>query len=144
MFKPVRIIASVIMLMAIGMCFISAFLLPAALCILFVIIEYCAMAWYSLSYIPYARDVSYGVLDGRLTAGGQGPCIKVHLDSMLDRRYNVVNLHYTDLLWLLAHVPRTHTALRSVLHVEEALGLLVICRQRWTNAATTARLCGVS
>lgn len=58
MFKPVRIIASVIMLMAIGMCFINAFLLPAALCILFVIIEYCAMAWYSLSYIPYARDVS--------------------------------------------------------------------------------------
>lgn len=63
MFKPVRIIASLIMLGAIAMCFISAFLLPAALCILFVIIEYCAMLWYSLSYIPYARDVSYQHLD---------------------------------------------------------------------------------
>lgn len=58
MFKPVRAAAAIVMLLAIVMCFVAAFLLPPALCILFVIIEYCAMAWYSLSYIPYARDVS--------------------------------------------------------------------------------------
>ncbi|KAL1408551.1 hypothetical protein Q8F55_005364 [Vanrija albida] len=57
MFKPVRIAATIIMFLALAMVFVSAFLLkPAFLCIIFVIIEYCAMTWYSLSYIPYARS----------------------------------------------------------------------------------------
>ncbi|WOO82345.1 Vesicle transport protein SFT2B [Vanrija pseudolonga] len=57
MFKPVRIVATIVMFAAIGMCFVAAFVMrPAFLCIIFVIIEYLAMAWYSLSYIPYARS----------------------------------------------------------------------------------------
>ncbi|RSH78204.1 uncharacterized protein EHS24_002665 [Apiotrichum porosum] len=55
MWKPVRLVATIIMFAAIVLTFVSAFVLPAVLCIIFVIIQYLAMAWYSLSYIPYAR-----------------------------------------------------------------------------------------
>lgn len=58
MFKPVRIVATVLMLASIIMTFVSAFVLPTILCIIFVIIQYLAYLWYSLSYIPYARTVS--------------------------------------------------------------------------------------
>ncbi|RDB21331.1 Vesicle transport protein SFT2B [Hypsizygus marmoreus] len=56
MFKPVRVIASIVFLASIGMVFIAAFVLNNdILCIIFVIIEYLAYTWYTLSYIPYAR-----------------------------------------------------------------------------------------
>ncbi|EAL19132.1 hypothetical protein CNBH2310 [Cryptococcus deneoformans B-3501A] len=57
MFKPVRIVATVLMLASIIMTFVSAFVLPTILCIIFVIIQYLAYLWYSLSYIPYARTM---------------------------------------------------------------------------------------
>ncbi|KAK1921975.1 SFT2-domain-containing protein [Papiliotrema laurentii] len=57
MFKPVRIVATVLLFASVAMCFVSAFVLPAILCIVFVIIQYLAYLWYSLSYIPYARTV---------------------------------------------------------------------------------------
>nr|KIR88314.1 hypothetical protein I308_01377 [Cryptococcus tetragattii IND107] len=57
MFKPVRIIATVLMLASIVMTFVSAFVLPTILCIIFVIIQYLAYLWYALSYIPYARTM---------------------------------------------------------------------------------------
>jgi len=57
MFKPVRVIASVVFLASIGLVFVGAFVLGnEILCIIFVIIEYLAYTWYTLSYIPYARD----------------------------------------------------------------------------------------
>ncbi|KAH7912248.1 SFT2-domain-containing protein [Hygrophoropsis aurantiaca] len=56
MFKPVRIVATVIFLASIGLVFVGAFVLKnEILCIVFVIIEYLAYTWYTLSYIPYAR-----------------------------------------------------------------------------------------
>jgi len=56
MFKPVRIVASIVFLAMIGMIFISAFLLNnGTLCIIFLVLEYIAFLWYTLSYIPYAR-----------------------------------------------------------------------------------------
>jgi len=56
MFKPVRIIASIVFLASIGLVFVGAFVLRnEVLCIVFVIIEYLAYTWYTLSYIPYAR-----------------------------------------------------------------------------------------
>lgn len=71
MFKPVRLVATIIMLLSIVLCFVFAFVLSSVVCIVFVIIQYLAwvesgwtatdnrMLWYSLSYIPYARDVSW-------------------------------------------------------------------------------------
>jgi len=57
MFKPVRVIATIIFLGSIGLVFVGAFVIKSdILCIIFVIIEYLAYTWYTLSYIPYARS----------------------------------------------------------------------------------------
>lgn len=42
MWKPVRLVATIIMFAAIVLTFVSAFVLPAVLCIIFVIIQYLA------------------------------------------------------------------------------------------------------
>jgi hypothetical protein len=56
MFKPVRVVATIIFLASIGLVFVGAFVLRNdVLCLIFVIIEYLAYTWYNLSYIPYAR-----------------------------------------------------------------------------------------
>jgi len=56
MFKPVRIVASIVFLAMIVMIFISAFVIGSStLCFIFVVLEYLAFLWYTLSYIPYAR-----------------------------------------------------------------------------------------
>jgi len=56
MFKPVRIVATIIFLACIGLVFVGAFVIKSdVLCIVFVILEYLAYTWYTLSYIPYAR-----------------------------------------------------------------------------------------
>ncbi|KAI0306775.1 SFT2-domain-containing protein [Multifurca ochricompacta] len=56
MFKPVRVLATIVFLAMIVMIFIAAFVLSnGTLCIIFVICEYLAFLWYTLSYIPYAR-----------------------------------------------------------------------------------------
>ncbi|EPQ58071.1 SFT2-domain-containing protein [Gloeophyllum trabeum ATCC 11539] len=56
MFKPVRVLATIIFLGSIVLVFVGAFVIGSdLLCILFVIIEYLAYTWYTLSYIPYAR-----------------------------------------------------------------------------------------
>ncbi|WVQ74223.1 hypothetical protein IAR50_003818 [Cryptococcus sp. DSM 104548] len=55
MFKPVRVVATILLFAAIIMTFVSAFVLPTVLCIIFVIVQYLAYLWYTLSYIPYAR-----------------------------------------------------------------------------------------
>ncbi|KAJ8093115.1 hypothetical protein PM082_020600 [Marasmius tenuissimus] len=54
MFKPVRIIATIIFLASIGLIFVGAFVIENG--VLFVIIQYLAYTWYTLSYIPYARQ----------------------------------------------------------------------------------------
>ncbi|KAH9998151.1 SFT2-domain-containing protein [Russula compacta] len=57
MFKPVRVIATIIVFAMIIMIFISAFVLRSGtLSIIFVVLEYLAFLWYTLSYIPYARS----------------------------------------------------------------------------------------
>jgi len=57
MFKPIRVVASIIFLASIGLVFVAAFVLHSEiLCLVFVIIEYLAYTWYTLSYIPYARS----------------------------------------------------------------------------------------
>lgn len=77
MFKPVRVVATIIFIAMIIMIFISAFvlrsgplsisklqpsplfphnLLKRGLVLVFVVLEYLAFLWYTLSYIPYARS----------------------------------------------------------------------------------------
>ncbi|TDL27273.1 SFT2-domain-containing protein [Rickenella mellea] len=56
MFKPVRVVATFLLLGSIGLIFVGAFVLDnGILCIIFVIIQFLAYTWYTLSYIPYAR-----------------------------------------------------------------------------------------
>ncbi|KAJ7632207.1 SFT2-domain-containing protein [Roridomyces roridus] len=57
MFKPVRVVATIVFLACIGLVFVGAFVLGnEILCLIFVILEYLAYTWYSLSYIPWARS----------------------------------------------------------------------------------------
>lgn len=57
MFKPVRILATIVFIASIVLVFVGAFVIRSdILCIIFVIIEYLAYLWYNLSYIPYARS----------------------------------------------------------------------------------------
>jgi len=56
MFKPVRVIATIVFLASIVLVFVGAFVIGSdILCLIFVIIEFLAYTWYTLSYIPYAR-----------------------------------------------------------------------------------------
>jgi len=56
MFKPVRVVASIVFLASIALVFVGAFVIKNdVICIIFVIVEYLAYTWYTLSYIPYAR-----------------------------------------------------------------------------------------
>ncbi|KAL1121996.1 hypothetical protein AAG570_003404, partial [Ranatra chinensis] len=57
MFNPTRVVATVMVLVMIGLTLFAAIKKNAGLCLLFIILEWLAMTWYSLSYIPYARDV---------------------------------------------------------------------------------------
>ncbi|KAG8961467.1 hypothetical protein FRC03_005356 [Tulasnella sp. 419] len=62
MFKPVRVVATLILIASIGLIFVGAFVIKNdLLCIIFVIIEYLAYTWYCLSYIPYARKFVKGL-----------------------------------------------------------------------------------
>ena len=45
MFKGTRIVATIILFISIVMTFVSAFVLPTILCIIFVIIQYLAFLW---------------------------------------------------------------------------------------------------
>ncbi|KAF5295176.1 hypothetical protein FQR65_LT10564 [Abscondita terminalis] len=57
MFASTRVIATVIVLASFVLTLVSAiYLHKAVLALVFIIIQSLAMTWYSLSYIPYARD----------------------------------------------------------------------------------------
>ncbi|GLV34884.1 uncharacterized protein CBL_09364 [Carabus blaptoides fortunei] len=57
MFAPTRIIATIIVIVSIALTLFAAIKAnKPGLALLFIIIQSVAMTWYSLSYIPYARD----------------------------------------------------------------------------------------
>lgn len=57
MFAATRVIATIVMFACLVMTLLCAFLWHnKGLVFLFVILQFLAMTWYSLSYIPYARD----------------------------------------------------------------------------------------
>jgi len=63
MFKPVRVIATIVFLASIVLVFIAAFVLKSdIICLIFVLIEFLAYTWYTLSYIPYARSAVLKVI----------------------------------------------------------------------------------
>ncbi|XP_014213154.1 vesicle transport protein SFT2A isoform X1 [Copidosoma floridanum] len=57
MFAPTRIIATILVFVSLGLALYFALIRRIAITsLLFIIIQTLAMLWYSLSYIPYARD----------------------------------------------------------------------------------------
>ncbi|CAO1632464.1 unnamed protein product [Sympodiomycopsis kandeliae] len=63
MFKPVRIVATIILFVAFAMVWIAAFAIHSEiLALVFVIVLWLAYLWYCLSYIPYARDAVKGAV----------------------------------------------------------------------------------
>lgn len=56
-FAETRILATVLVLVTIVLTLVASFgLKKPGLALLFIILQWLAMTWYSLSYIPYARD----------------------------------------------------------------------------------------
>ncbi|CAO1619757.1 unnamed protein product [Parajaminaea phylloscopi] len=63
MFKSIRLVATLILFAAFAMVWVSAFALHSGIAaIVFVVVLYLAYIWYSLSYIPYARDMVKGMV----------------------------------------------------------------------------------
>uniref|UniRef100_U3FW03 Vesicle transport protein n=1 Tax=Micrurus fulvius TaxID=8637 RepID=U3FW03_MICFL len=57
MFEPTRLIVTIVMLLSLILTLFAAFWWQKkGLALLFCILQFMAMTWYSLSYIPYARD----------------------------------------------------------------------------------------
>jgi lysylphosphatidylglycerol synthetase-like protein (DUF2156 family) len=58
MFEPTRIIASIVYILMIVLTFIAGLVMQnVLLAVICTVGQYISMAWYSLSYIPYARDM---------------------------------------------------------------------------------------
>ncbi|XP_003441055.1 vesicle transport protein SFT2A [Oreochromis niloticus] len=57
MFEPTRLIATIVMLLCLVLTLCSVFWWEKkGLAIIFCILQFLAMTWYSISYIPFARD----------------------------------------------------------------------------------------
>ncbi|XP_057262915.1 vesicle transport protein SFT2A isoform X2 [Pezoporus wallicus] len=56
MFEPKRLVATVVMLLCLILTLCAVFWGKKGLAMLFCILQFLAMTWYSLSYIPFARD----------------------------------------------------------------------------------------
>ncbi|XP_008555195.1 vesicle transport protein SFT2A isoform X1 [Microplitis demolitor] len=68
MFASTRIIATLIVILALIMTLYAAIKLDKpGLALLFIIIQSLAMTWYSLSYIPYARDAVKKTVESCIT-----------------------------------------------------------------------------
>jgi len=59
MLNPTRIIASIIYVLALALTLVAAFVLDSKFLVLVaVIVQFCAIIWYCLSYIPFARQIA--------------------------------------------------------------------------------------
>jgi hypothetical protein len=56
MLKPVRATVSLIFIGSMIMTLVSAFFFSKILTVIFVVVQFCALVWYVLSYIPYGRE----------------------------------------------------------------------------------------
>ncbi|CAG0889674.1 unnamed protein product [Cyprideis torosa] len=65
MFDSKRVVATIVMLFSLVLTFMAAvWWEKKLLCILFLAIQFVAMLWYSISYIPYARDAVMSCVGG--------------------------------------------------------------------------------
>ncbi|KAK3817731.1 MAG: putative membrane protein [Benniella sp.] len=65
MFAPVRMVASILFLSMIVLTLVIAFTLKSfLLCLIFCIIQFLALFWYSASYIPYGRAAIKKIVGG--------------------------------------------------------------------------------
>jgi len=68
MFAPTRAVASIVMLVALLLTLCSAFWWKkGVLALMFVVIQFLAMTWYAISYIPYARDAVLKCCNGLIS-----------------------------------------------------------------------------
>ncbi|XP_078514461.1 vesicle transport protein SFT2B [Lissotriton helveticus] len=59
MFEPTRLIATIVMLLCLGLTLCAAFWWKnKGLALIFCLCQFLAMTWYSLSFIPFARDAA--------------------------------------------------------------------------------------
>jgi len=57
MFDPTRLIATIVFIASVVMTLVSALVIKVGVLVLiFIIIQFLALAWYTISYIPFARD----------------------------------------------------------------------------------------
>lgn len=69
MFEETRLIATIVYLVSIVVTILVAVTIKStALVIICCIVQYCAMLWYGISYIPFARDAVKGCFKGVVSA----------------------------------------------------------------------------
>jgi len=69
MFDPTRLIATIVFIGSVIMTLVSALVIKiGVLVLLFVIIQFLALAWYTISYIPFARDALKSCCRGLMSA----------------------------------------------------------------------------
>eukprot|EP01118_Nematostelium_gracile_P003888 TRINITY_DN1454_c0_g1_i1.p1 TRINITY_DN1454_c0_g1~~TRINITY_DN1454_c0_g1_i1.p1 ORF type:complete len:166 (-),score=12.07 TRINITY_DN1454_c0_g1_i1:21-518(-) len=67
--KPTRIITSVVFVLAMALTLVAAFVLRLSiLVVVAVVIQFCALTWYAMSYIPFARTLCKNCLSS-ITVG---------------------------------------------------------------------------
>jgi len=65
MFSSTRVVATVLMVICLVLTMLSAFLWKkSGLALIFCVLQFLAMTWYSLSYIPYARNLVKTTVSG--------------------------------------------------------------------------------
>lgn len=65
MFASTRLVATILMLGFLALTLMSALWWgKKGLAVIFCVMQFCAMTWYSLSYVPYARDAVKKCVDG--------------------------------------------------------------------------------
>ncbi|KAL6420878.1 hypothetical protein ACFW04_011121 [Cataglyphis niger] len=68
MFASTRLIATILVFTSVTLTLVAAlYLHNPGLALLFIIIQSLAMTWYSLSYIPYARDAVKKTVESCIT-----------------------------------------------------------------------------
>jgi len=68
MFAKTRVVATIVMLVALVLTLCSAFWWKkGVLALMFVVIQFLAMTWYAISYIPYARDAVLKCCNGLIS-----------------------------------------------------------------------------
>jgi len=69
MLKPTRLIATIVYVAALVLTLVAAFVIGSSLLVLLaVIIQFCALVWYCLSYIPFARQMCSGLCSNLMSS----------------------------------------------------------------------------